>query len=424
MERSPITVSALNRYLKAKFENDRNLGDILLKAEVSNFKRHSRGHLYFSLKDETSQIAAVMFAGAAAGLSFAPKDGDKVLVEGYVSVYEPSGQYQVYVQKMTDAGKGDLWLEFERLKAKLEAAGLFRADRKRPLPRFPAAVGVITSPTGAAVRDVIQIIGRRWPLATIIVYPALVQGAEAAESIVRAIRRANADRRAEVLIVGRGGGSIEDLWPFNEEAVAYAIRDSALPVVSAVGHETDFTIADFVADLRAPTPSGAAEIVVPDRKTMAERVSELAGKLDYVTKKTLKAARERLDSSLSSIVFRTPERLLEQADVRLTNLSDRLGRVRPDRTLASRRTAVAALEARLGAKIAAAVAAAGFRYGQVAGHLELVNPLAIMAKGYAVVRKDGRIIRTVADVAAEDTIDVRLADGAADCRVLSVRKDA
>ncbi|OHE40885.1 MAG: exodeoxyribonuclease VII large subunit [Tenericutes bacterium GWF2_57_13] len=422
MERTPITVSALNGYLKAKFDADRQLGDILLKAEVSNFKRNASGHLYFSLKDENSQISAVMFSGPAASLKFRPKDGDRVLVEGSVAVYVPYGQYQVYVRRMTDVGKGDLWLEFERLKQKLELEGLFRPERKRPLPAFPRAVGVVTSPTGAAVRDVINIIGRRWPLSTIIVYPAAVQGAEAKESVIRAIAKANADALVDVLIVGRGGGSIEDLWVFNEETVAYAIRDSRLPVISAVGHETDFTISDFVADLRAPTPSGAAELVVPDRRALFDQIGALARKLDYMLAKTRSAARDRLAAVESSYVFRTPERLLEKASVRLATLDDRLDRVRPDRLLAERRTALGHAETRMQSRLQAILAAAGYAFGRAAERLELVNPLAIMTRGYAIVRKDERIVRSVAELAKDDEIDVRLADGNADCRVLALRK--
>jgi len=424
MERTAITVSKLNQYLKAKFDADRNLSDILVKAEISNFKRHSRGHLYFSLKDETSQIAAVMFAGNAASLRFEPKDGAKVLVEGYVTVYEPSGQYQIYVQKMTDAGKGDLYLEYERLKAKLEAEGLFAAGRKRPLPTFPSTVGVITSPTGAAVRDVIQIIGRRWPLTQIIVYPALVQGPDARDSLVKAITRANDDAVADVLIVGRGGGSIEDLWPFNEEAVARAIFTSRIPIVAAVGHETDFTIADFVADLRAPTPSGAAEVVVPDRRTMAERITVLNRKVEYVAGKAVAASRERLEHLTASYVFQNPARLLEKAQMRLLNLSDRLDRMRPDKLLAVRRQSVSLFSDRLSQRIRAIIAASGYQYGTTVQRLELVNPLSIMAKGYALVHKNNHIVKTVIDLEPGDRIDVLLADGAADCQVMAVRKDA
>jgi exodeoxyribonuclease VII large subunit len=325
---------------------------------------------------------------------------------------------------VTDAGKGDLWLEFERLKTKLEAAGLFRQERKRLLPPFPHAVGVVTSPTGAAVRDIIHIIGRRWPLVKIIVYPALVQGTEAAGSIVRAIALANAQAQADVLIVGRGGGSIEDLWPFNEESVAYAIRDSQIPIVSAVGHETDFTIADFVADLRAPTPSGAAELTVPDRVALLERIRTLVRKLDYVGRKTVESAGSRLHGLTDSVVFRTPERLLEKADVRLSNLTDRLDRVRPDRKLETRKGIVDALTDRLVSRVGALLAQAGFRYGGAVQRLELLNPLAVMAKGYAVVRKDERIVRSTDELSVDDRIEIRLADGAADCRVTAVRKEA
>ncbi|MFA5006419.1 MAG: exodeoxyribonuclease VII large subunit [Candidatus Izemoplasmatales bacterium] len=422
MERTPITVSALNGYLKAKFDADRQLGDLLLKAEISNFKRNSSGHLYFSLKDEKSQIPAVMFAGAASSLRFRPKDGDQVLVEGSVEIYVPYGQYQFYVRRMTDVGKGDLWLEFERLKQKLEAEGLFRPERKRPLPGYPKAVGVVTSPTGAAVRDVIHIIGRRWPAARIVVYPASVQGNDAKDSIVAAIDRANVESLVDVLIVGRGGGSIEDLWPFNEEVVARAIHRSRLPVVSGVGHETDFTIADFVADLRAPTPSGAAELVVPDRRETLERLAVLRRKLDFAENRAFATVRDRFEAVTGSFVFRAPERLLEKPALRLSHLADRLDLTRPDRLLLEKKNRLEQATERMRSRAEAFLATAGYAYGRAAERLELVNPLAIMAKGYAVLRKDGSIVRSAASLRANDLVDVRLADGGADCRVIAVRK--
>lgn len=269
-----VTVGALTKYIKRKFEVDPHLRDLWIKGEISNFKYHSRGHMYFTLKDEQARIQAVMFAGYNQYLSFRPEDGMKVLVRGEISVYEPSGNYQIYVKEMQPEGIGNLYLAYEQLKKRLEAEGLFSAEHKKPIPAFPRYIGVVTSPTGAAIRDILTTIRRRYPIATVILFPTLVQGEEAAGSIVRSIEKANELGYIDVLIVGRGGGSIEELWAFNEEAVARAIFASKVPIISAVGHETDFTIADFVADLRAPTPTGAAELAVPHVTELMERISQ------------------------------------------------------------------------------------------------------------------------------------------------------
>ncbi|EES72230.1 exodeoxyribonuclease VII, large subunit, partial [Paenibacillus sp. oral taxon 786 str. D14] len=258
-----LTVKELNRYIRMKLESDQVLTDVWIRGEISNFTHHSSGHMYFTLKDADSRIKSIMFASYNQRLPFRPKEGTRVIARGNVSVYERDGQYQFYVTHMQPDGVGSLYLAFEQLKQKLEAEGLFAPGRKRPLPRFPKTIGVVTSPTGAAVRDILTTLGRRYPQAAVILYPVLVQGKGAAPSIVKAIRTLNAMGEADVLIVGRGGGSLEELWAFNEEQVARAIYESAIPVISAVGHETDFTIADFVADLRAATPTAAAELAVP-----------------------------------------------------------------------------------------------------------------------------------------------------------------
>src|SRR5690606_2508105 len=263
---------ALTKYIKRKFDFDPHLQNVYVKGEISNFKRHTSGHMYFTLKDEKARIGAVMFAQAARSLKFIPENGMNVLLNGEVSVYEPSGQYQIYVKSMEPDGIGALYVAFEQLKERLEKEGLFRKDRKQPIPPYPKTVGVVTSPTGAAIRDIITTIQRRYPIARIIIYPALVQGTQAAPSVANMIRIANERKEADVLIVGRGGGSIEELWAFNEEVVARAIYESDIPIISAVGHETDTTIADFVADLRAPTPTGAAEMAVPNWTELLERI--------------------------------------------------------------------------------------------------------------------------------------------------------
>ena len=273
MEKRFLTVGALTKYIKRKFDADPHLHDCLVKGEISNFKQHSSGHMYFTLKDDKARILAVMFSSANRRMKFTPENGMKVLVRGDVTVYEGSGQYQIYVHDMQPDGVGDLYLAFEQLKEKLTKEGLFAVEHKKPIPKFPATVGVVTSPTGAALRDIITTIKRRYPIAKILILPALVQGDQAAPSITDAINQANEKKHGiDVLIVGRGGGSIEELWAFNEEIVARAIYESTIPIISAVGHETDFTIADFVADLRAPTPTGAAELAVPHIDEWIERV--------------------------------------------------------------------------------------------------------------------------------------------------------
>ena len=280
-QRQPLTVKALTKYIKLKFDYDKNLQHLLLKGELSNVKRHSRGHLYFTLKDDEAQINAVMFASAASHLEFVPTEGMQVIVKGHITVYEAGGTYSLYVKEMTEDGIGNLYVAYTQLKERLATEGLFDARFKQKIPDYPQAVGVITSPTGAAIRDIISTIKRRFPMVTIYVYPALVQGEQAEASIISCIKQANAMNLVDTLIVGRGGGSIEDLWAFNKEGVARAIFESKIPIISAVGHETDFTIADFVADHRAPTPTGAAELAVPNLPDVLKHLNQLNARLNH-----------------------------------------------------------------------------------------------------------------------------------------------
>lgn len=272
MEQRYLTVNALTKYIKRKFDADPHLQDCYVKGEISNFKQHSSGHMYFTLKDDKARLLAIMFASANRSMKFKPENGMQVLVSGDLSVYEASGQYQIYIKDMKPDGVGELFLAFEQLKAKLTEEGLFSPENKLALPKYPKTVGVVTSPTGAAIRDIVSTIKRRYPIANILLLPALVQGDQAAASIAKAIKYANTTGKIDVLIIGRGGGSIEELWAFNEEVVARAIFSSKIPIISAVGHETDFTIADFVADLRAPTPTAAAELAVPHIDELIERI--------------------------------------------------------------------------------------------------------------------------------------------------------
>ncbi len=423
MERQYLTVTALNRYLKFKFDNDTNLQNVLLKAEISNFKRHSRGHLYFTLKDDQSQISAVMFFGNASKLVFQPKEGSKVIIEGYVSTYETAGTYQVYVTKMSEAGIGDLYQAYEMLKTKLEKAGLFQEEHKKTLPKFPKAIGVITSPTGAAVRDIIHIINRRYPLASIIIYPALVQGVDAKQSISDQIKKANNDKLVDVLIVGRGGGSIEDLWAFNEEIVCQAIFDSRIPIVSGVGHETDFTIADFVSDKRAPTPSGAAEIVVPDQKDLLQAIDQSRNRVISLSERLFQRKLDLLNKLESSTVFVRPKRLLESYELRFSAMYERLQQQKPDRMLLALNDKVTAFEKTLRIQTDTIYKTHLYRLVGLIEKLELVSPLSIMRKGYAIVKKDDKLVKSTDDVSIDDLLKLIVVNGSIDCKVLKIGKD-
>ena len=305
MNKEYLTVSQLTRYIKYKIDNDVNLQEVYLKGEISNFKAHTRGHFYFTIKDEGSRINAVMFASSATKVKFTPEDGMKILVTGKISVYEATGGYQIYVNEMIEDGVGNLYVAFEQLKKKLASEGLFDDRYKKKIPKIPKRVGVITAPTGAAIRDIISTINRRFPLTEIILLPSLVQGENAKEDIVRQIKNAN-NYNLDTLIVGRGGGSIEDLWAFNEEIVARAIFDCPIPIISAVGHEIDFTIADFVADLRAPTPTGAAEIAVPSKEDVINYINQLNIRKTKALKTILELKKKRLDNIKNHYILNNP----------------------------------------------------------------------------------------------------------------------
>lgn len=383
----PSTVTELNEYIKGRLENDPRLSRIFVRGEISNFTRHSSGHLYFSIKDEGGQIRAVMFRSAAASLTFVPEDGMKVLVMGSVSVYVKSGSYQIYVTSLRPDGLGALYLAYERLKRKLEEEGLFSEERKRPLPQFPKKIGVITSPTGAAIRDILHITGRRYPLADILLYPALVQGEGAPASLLAGLRYfAGSD--ADVVIIGRGGGSIEDLWAFNNEAVARQIVCMPMPVISAVGHETDFTICDFVADLRAPTPSAAAELAVPD-------VRELMLSLDAVA--------DRVVAALSGMAKRKKERLVA--------LSDRLRLLGEGRLLEGKQQALSRLQEKIEATAKIDFERRKTDISQKAGKLEALSPLHVLRRGYCIAEDEEGVLASVDRAEIGKALTLTLSDG-------------
>lgn len=442
-----LSVKDLNRYIRMKMEGDSRLSDVWIRGEISNFTHHSSGHMYFTLKDEGSRIRAIMFATHNQRLPFIPKEGSRVIARGNVSVYERDGQYQFYAVQMQPDGIGSLYLAYEQLKSKLEEEGLFAAERKRPLPRYPKTIGVITSPTGAAVRDIMITIRRRYPQARAILYPVLVQGKGAAPSIVKAIRTMNDMAEADVLIVGRGGGSLEELWAFNEEIVARAIYQSNIPVISAVGHETDFTIADFVADLRAATPTAAAELAVPSSAELRGQLVQRQRQLNQGLQQRLKRSRDRLVSLQRSPVLVHPRRYMLQHAERLDMLSQRLqGNLKSQLSLVRQRQkslhqGLIRYNPRTQAEFAAR------RKDQVSRqlmnamqsimkskmsqlqiemrHLDALSPLKIMSRGYSLVydEQEQKLVKSIEDVQLGDLVNVRVSDGQLQCQVWGMKED-
>ena len=382
-----FTITALNKAIKNMFEREPALNKIYLKGEISNFKHHSRGHFYFTLKDDTSRLAAVMFQSFASKINFEPEDGMKVLVCGRVSVYEATGSYRIYVEQMEQDGQGNLFLELEKLKKKLSQEGLFDQEHKRPIPRFPKRIGIVTAPTGAAIRDILSTIKRRYPLCETILFPALVQGEGAKESIVKQLTTAQ-DFELDLIICGRGGGSIEDLWAFNEEIVARAIYNSKIPIISAVGHEIDWTIADFVADLRAPTPTGAAEMAVPNLVDLNTLINQYKIRSNEVIKKEIKLYTNRLNDLKNNYVLKNPMALYEVKEQKLDHHIDTLNKF--IKTYLNNRN---------------------HSYELLINKLELLNPLGILKKGYSIVTKDDKTIKTAKDLKQNDEINVRFSEG-------------
>ena len=437
-ERNLYTVSRLNREVRLLL--DHGLPVVWVEGELSNFSRPSSGHWYFTLKDRDAQVRAAMFRQRNQGVGFTPRDGQQVVVRGRVGLYEPRGDYQLIVEHMEEAGLGALKREFERLKAKLQAEGLFAQDLKRSLPALPRRIGVITSPTGAAVRDVLQILRRRYPPADVLIYPTPVQGAAAVPGLVEAIGIAGTRAECDVLILTRGGGSIEDLWAFNDERVARAIRACPIPLVSAVGHEIDFTIADFVADVRAPTPSAAAELVTPDRVALLETLRRVVARLSAGMLRELRTAALRFENLQRRLALTHPGVRLQQQAQRLDELEERLSRAAQralrdaaakldaaSRHLASatpaRRIAEAgarrqSLDLRLQHAVMALLTRTEHRLGLAQSRLHAVSPLATLTRGFAVVtRADGAVVTDAAQVAAGEEIEARLGQGTLRARV-------
>lgn len=394
-----LSVSQLNRYIKMNFDADENLANIFISGEISNFTNHYRtGHLYFTLKDYSAAVRAVMFNSSAKRLKFMPEDGMKVIARGRVSVYEASGQYQLYVDDMQPDGVGALNLAYEQLKEKLQKEGLFSELHKKPLPPYPEKVGVITSPTGAAVRDIINVLGRRFPYAEIVFCPVLVQGEGAHLQLTDAVNLFNSERAADVIIIGRGGGSIEDLWEFNDEGLARAVYNSEIPVISAVGHETDFTICDFVADMRAPTPSAAAELAVPDANELQYALSALKNRMFLNVSSGIADRRSRLEYLTSKGVLKSPDEMLSNRSQRLDTAFSKM---------------LSSYENRIGGKKVEFISAATA--------LSKLDPMSVLMRGFAFVSdKSGKNVSSSQALAKGDKINVRFHDGSAACEVKEI----
>ncbi|NLA32956.1 MAG: exodeoxyribonuclease VII large subunit [Mollicutes bacterium] len=417
-EKRYVTISELNRYLKNKFDTDTNLQKIYLKGEISNFKGHTRGHLYFTLKDETSRLNAVMFSYQAANLKFVPEDGMKVLIEGKISVYEASGNYQVYVDKMENEGLGDLFQQFEELKKKLAAEGLFKDDHKISIPKYPNRIGVITAPTGAAVKDIISTVKRRYPIAEIIIFPSLVQGSGAAPDLVKQLEIADT-YNLDVIIFGRGGGSIEDLWSFNEEIVARAIYKMQTPIISAVGHEIDFTISDFVADLRAPTPTGAAEMAVPNIIDVNNHLNNLMIRSNKFIDNKIKLSEHKLAVLKRSYALSNPLNIYEAKEQKLSLIIDKIQNFMHNKlnNLELKYNNLISKQVLTNPKLI--IQDKQNEYEKLLEKITLLNPLNILNKGYAMVKKDDEIIKSIKSVKKNDELNIKVYEGS----IISVVKE-
>ena len=395
-----LSVTQVNEYIQGKMNADPLLSQVAVRGEISNYKCYPSGHHYFTLKDQESALKCVMFKGNAYSLRFRPESGMKVIALGRISVYPRDGQYQLYVSSMAVDGIGDLYAAFEELKKKLAGKGLFAPEHKKPIPKYPGTIGVVTSSAGAAVHDILRILRKRYPLCAVRLLPVRVQGAEAPEEIAGAIRYVNQYRLADLLIVGRGGGSIEDLWAFNDERVAYAIYESEIPIISAVGHEPDVTIADYVADLRAATPSNGAELAVPDRESLMQSLDALNAAMGAALNRQLKLCTQRLDALAASPALRSPTGYLDQKQKDLTLLQNRLS----------------ASQERL-------LARTNQRFVGCVAKLDAMSPLKVLSRGYAMAQgEDGRVLRSVSQTEPGQTITVRFSDGSVSATVTSIKE--
>ena len=417
MDDKYISVNQLTRYIKYKIDNDINLNEVFLRGEISNFKAHTRGHYYFTLKDEKSRISAIMFSSSTKNIKFMPQDGMKVLVTGKVSVFESTGNYQIYVNEMLEDGIGNLYIAYEQLKKKLEQEGLFKAEHKKPIPKIPNRVGVITAPTGAAIKDIISTIKRRWPLCEILLFPALVQGEEAHNTIVEQIKNADS-YNLDTLIVGRGGGSIEDLWPFNEEDVARAIYNCNTPIISAVGHEVDFTIADFVADLRAPTPTGAAEMAVPQKSDIITLLNQINIRLNKALINKININKKHLEEIKKHYIFTNPISIYQAKEMKFDSILERLK---------YSLTNLIHIKEKNYQKITSSIILQNpeilfdkkkNKYINILSKLETLSPLKTLQRGYSITKKDNKVLTSIKELKKGDNINIELHDGNIDAKVV------
>ena len=390
-----ISVTDLNKYIKNKIADDEYLNNILIKGEISNFKHHYTGHLYFTLKDENSLIKCIMFKSYAQKLKFEPKDGMKVYILGSVSVFERDGVYQIYAKVMEEDGVGDLYTKYQKLKEELEKKGLFDQSHKQKIPMLPKVIGVLTSQTGSVIRDIINVSTRRNPNVYIRLLPVPVQGEGAGQKIAEGIEYMNQNQLADVIILARGGGSLEDLWPFNEEVVAYSIYKSKIPIISAVGHETDFSISDFVADLRAPTPSAAAELAVPDVYEIKQKINTYQNRLKMSLTKKLEIMKLRYDKCISSSAFKEPTRRIQENYIKMDSyikqLENLINKVKEKNKN---------------------------KYIELVSKLDTLSPLKTLTRGYSIIEKDGKIMKSITDLQTEDEISIRLKDGEKQAKIL------
>ena len=413
-----ISVNQLTKYIKYKIDNDINLNEVYLKGEISNFKAHSRGHYYFTIKDEKSRISAIMFASNTKSVKFEPVDGMKVLVKGRISVFETTGNYQIYVDEMLEDGIGNLYIAYEQLKKDLEKKGLFDESKKKEIPKIPNRVGVVTAPTGAAIKDIISTIKRRWPICEIILFPALVQGEDAHKTIVDQIKNAE-NFNIDTLIVGRGGGSIEDLWPFNEEDVAIAIYESNIPIISAVGHEIDFTIADYVADLRAPTPTGAAELAVPDKNEMIKYIYNLDTRINKQIINLVTINRNNLNKIKKNYIFINPMSIYQTKEMIFDSVNERLKYSLTNLIHVKEKDYINILSKSIILKDPSKLLdKSKTKYINIISKLDALSPLKTIARGYTITKKNNKVITTIKDIKKEDILEINFQDGNINTKVI------
>ncbi len=422
MEHKYTTVTAISRYIKFKLEADDNLKTVYIRGEISNFKAHTNGHLYFSLKDEFSKINAIMFNSMTKKLAFKPIEGTKVLVKGHITMYEGSGTCQVIVDNMQEDGIGNLYLAFEKLKQKLEMEGLFKAEHKRKIPSMPNKIGVITAPTGAAIRDIISTIKRRYPICQILLFPSLVQGEQAALDIVKNIEKANT-YDLDVLIVGRGGGAIEDLWPFNEEIVARAIYNSNIPIISAVGHEVDFTIADFVADLRAPTPTGAAEMAVLSINDLINNLNQIKIRLNESIYKNLNYKKVLLDAVKNSFVIKRPMMMYESKKQFIDLIIQKLNKTIYDNLNNSKIKLEKYRHHYLLLNPTILYKEKILTLNSLIDKLEIMNPLNTLKRGYTLALQNNQIVKNIHDLKENDRLDVKFKNGVVTTIITKIKEE-